>query len=388
MGRESRPARLATAVIAVALTASSIIIGDGAAQASAQITPVASTSLSIPGELDAVAATSPTNAWAVGYLENSNPDKPDTLIIVHWNGVRWTRMTVPHFPYGRLFAVAAVSKNDAWAVGWNETPVSGYLEPPTALVLHWNGKVWRPVSSLFDSDFMPVALSATATEVWVAANAGGLQFWHYVGGRWYVVPVANSPNAGAPFSMVMSSPKSGWLGGSLKPANSSYYTGFTLHWDGAAWKRVPVKVSDPFSEINALAGMPGGAVWAVGQQAADPYNNNTFGALTLRWDGKAWRQVPVDIQGAYDLDGVARIPGGTAWAVGSMADNLDVGALVAQWTGTAWKQAPSPAADWADLLFAVTATSASNAWAVGETWLPSNTVATTVILHWNGAAWS
>jgi len=385
----SRLARLATAVIAVVLAASSAMVADGVARASAQDRPTVTTSLSIPGELDAVAATSPTNAWAVGYLENRNPDKPDTLIIVHWDGVRWTRMTVPHFPYGRLYAVAAVSKNDAWAVGWNESPVSGYLEPPSALVLHWNGTVWRPVSSLFDSDFTPVALSATATEVWAAGNAGGIEFLHYVGGRWYFVPVAQSVNSGSPASLVMSGPKSGWLAGTAEPANSSDYTAFTLHWNGTAWKRVTAKVHDAFSQLNALAGLPGGAVWAVGREAIDPNNYNTYGPLSLRWSGKAWLQVPVDIPGAVEFDGVAHIPGSTAWAVGTMANNLISGALVARWTGTAWKLAPSPGADWADALFAVSATSASDAWAVGEINTPAGSATfMTVILHWNGTTWS
>jgi len=390
MGRESRLARLAIAVIAFALTASSTMIGDGTARASTQVRPVVSTSLSIPGNLVSVAATSPTDVWAVGSFGNPSP-KPTSPLIVHWNGARWTRVTVPHFPYGELNAVAAVSKNDAWAVGYNETQVPGYLDPPSTLVLHWNGKVWRPVSSLFDSIYIPIALSATATQVWVEAYADGIEFMHYVGGHWYFVPVARQPAQEAgPDTLAMPGPKDGWLGTTVQPNNSSDASLFLMRWDGSTWKHVPFKVSDPYDVINAMAAMPGGAVWAVGQQAADPNNLNTFRAMSLRWDGKAWREVPVNIPGALNFEGVGKIPGGTAWAVGWFYTGSNGnGALIALWTGTAWELAPSLPGFWGDSLQAVVATSASNAWAVGWTFTPapSNTEVT-VILHWNGTTWS
>jgi len=387
MGRESRPARLATAVFAAALVALSVVNGAGGAQA-ASARPASVTALSIPGELDGVAATSPTNAWAVGYLVSRN-SKPDTLIMAHWDGVNWKRVTVPGFPYGQLLAVAAVSKNDVWAVGENESYVPGYNRPPFGLVLHWNGKAWRPVPIAFAVQAIPTAVTATAKDVWVALSADTDELLHETGGHWYVVPVTQSGSLNDPLTIAMSSPKSGWLGGTNVSIDSNGATAFEWHWNGASWKHIPVKVHDQFSVINAMAGLPGGTVWAVGQEAIDPNNGNTFGPLTLRWNGKAWLQVPVNIQGADDLFGVAPIPAGTAWAVGTMDDNLDVGALVARWTGTAWKQAPSPAGDWADILYAVTATSVSDAWAVGEINTPLGSAGfTTVILHWNGTTWS
>jgi len=388
MRRELRFARLAVAVIAVALAASSTVFGDPAARASAQIRPAISTSLTVPGGLNAVSATSPTDAWAVGSAGHRN--KADTLLIVHWDGVSWKQVTVPHFPYGILYAVTAVSKNDVWAIGMNETRVPGYLEPPPALVLHWNGTVWRPVSSLFDTNVFPLALSATAKEVWIATAApGNVEFLHYVGGHWYFVPVGGQPaNESDPDTLVMTGPKSGWLTFSAEPSGSHYYNAYFMRWDGTAWKHVPVKIHAGLSEIDATAGLPGGDVWAVGREQADPNNGNTTVPLSLRWDGKAWQQVPVNIQGAYEFDGVARIPGGTAWAVGFFESSVS-GALVARWTGTAWKLAPSPTADSAAFLNAVTATSANDAWAVGTIAEPPPTNAyVTVILHWNGKAWS
>ena len=85
---------------------------------------------SIAGSLSAVTATSPTNALAVGAT-----DQGDALIL-HWNGKKWQQMASPA---GMLSGVAATSATNAWAVG-------GTTNGET-LILHWNGKSWQQTSS-------------------------------------------------------------------------------------------------------------------------------------------------------------------------------------------------------------------------------------------------
>jgi hypothetical protein len=68
---------------------------------------------------------------------------------------------------------------------------------------------------------------------------------------------------------------------------------------------------------------------------------------------------------------VAATSARNAWAVGQ--HNLQ-STMILHWNGIAWKQVPSPSPPGALLSAAVT--SARNAWAVG-----------TAILHWNGTAW-
>ena len=65
-----------------------------------------------PGE-HAVAATSSTNAWATSGE-----------VIEHWNGKAWNVQPSPNI--GFLFGVAATSSTNAWAVGGGA-------------ILHWNG---------------------------------------------------------------------------------------------------------------------------------------------------------------------------------------------------------------------------------------------------------
>jgi hypothetical protein len=63
--------------------------------------------------------------------------------------------------------------------------------------------------------------------------------------------------------------------------------------------------------------------------------------------------------------------------------------LILRWNGTAWSQAKSPnPSSAANVLSGVTATSASNAWAVGYYDNSSTGARDTLILHWNGVSWS
>ena len=92
----------------------------------------------------AVAVTSRSNAWAVGYYFNASYI-PKTLV-EHWNGHSWKQVASPDPAApgmgNQLNDVAATSATDAWAVGTfvNASHVG------RSLLLHWNGTRWRVVS--------------------------------------------------------------------------------------------------------------------------------------------------------------------------------------------------------------------------------------------------
>jgi hypothetical protein len=56
----------------------------------------------------------------LGGFSSANVIKP---LILHWNGRRWSRQVSPQpSPRGAvLYAIAAASARDAWAVGVSET---------------------------------------------------------------------------------------------------------------------------------------------------------------------------------------------------------------------------------------------------------------------------
>jgi hypothetical protein len=101
---------------------------------------VASPPRAVDGELNAVAVTSATNAWAVGS-HSILTSGPEPTMILRWNGKGWSEVVSPS-PQGSgardiLNGVAATSRTNAWAVGdWGNGKGAG------AMILHWDGKSW------------------------------------------------------------------------------------------------------------------------------------------------------------------------------------------------------------------------------------------------------
>jgi hypothetical protein len=89
--------------------------------------------------LSGVSAVSATDAWAVGYYDNSS-GVGDTLIL-HWNGTAWSKVKSPNpsSTSNVLSGVSAVSATDAWAVGDYQNNTTGADD---TLILHWNGTSW------------------------------------------------------------------------------------------------------------------------------------------------------------------------------------------------------------------------------------------------------
>ena len=107
------------------------------------------------GELVDVAATSASNAWAVG-----------PQVLLHWNGTVWTRTPVPAGMRDGVFtAVAASSAKNAWAVTY-----AGQHVPP---IMHWNGRRWRQVASpdIGRTYALSDVATTSASEVWAVGSA-------------------------------------------------------------------------------------------------------------------------------------------------------------------------------------------------------------------------
>jgi len=86
------------------------------------------------GHFFGVAATSATNAWAVGVTYGASTK----VFIARWNGSAWKHVPGPGAAGSGLNGVAATSSGNAWAVGYAGT--SGH---PATLILRWNGSTWK-----------------------------------------------------------------------------------------------------------------------------------------------------------------------------------------------------------------------------------------------------
>jgi hypothetical protein len=128
--------------------------------------------------------------------------------------------------------------------------------------------------------------------------------------------------------------------------------------------------------------------WAVGYRCTAPGCADA-GPLILHWNGAAWKRMPSpnpagEPRGNW-LFAVAAASARNAWAVGGTSITSSTSTpLILRWNGTSWKRVHSPDPPGAVNLFGVAAISARNAWAVGH---PTDSPQPAVILHWNGTAW-
>jgi len=112
--------------------------------------------LTVPrGEyLKGVAMASPTDAWAVGFLESSETDTETGGVVYHFNGKTWTQVKLPtDVPHSGGLSGIAMLGNQAWALG----VTGGFV----GYVLHWTGSGWvlqhLPLSSQWDLISIDVA---------------------------------------------------------------------------------------------------------------------------------------------------------------------------------------------------------------------------------------
>ncbi len=105
-----------------------------------------------------LSALAPDDIWTVGSGWDAGGIEP---IALRWNGTSWREVPIPDlrtpFVDGRLLdpgdwlgGVAALSPTKVWAAGgrlfW-EPSNGGWSSREEALLLRWNGRAWKVVSS-------------------------------------------------------------------------------------------------------------------------------------------------------------------------------------------------------------------------------------------------
>jgi hypothetical protein len=320
--------------------------------------------------LSGVAVVPSGQAWAVG--EYGTKQGGEATLLAHWNGTTWTQVPTPN-PAGLagsngFSAVAATSSTNAWAVG-------GDTKGP--LILHWNGTAWKQVPSPSGALFGVAATSST--NAWVVGTylhgtINSALILHWNGATWTKVATPSS-RAGMNLTAVTATSSSNAWAVGCTGENSCSANGppgqrtLILHWNGMTWKQVTSPNPAGSSDNNFLYGVAATSAtnaWAVGTYT----QGAGMQTLIARWNGTAWKQVASPNPNSFFsvLSAVAVTSSASAWAVGA-AENSNAegsGSLVAQWDGTAWKKVPSPSpGPLFTQLYGVTAPSSTHIWAVG-----------------------
>ena len=184
-------------------------------------------------ELNAMSARTSTDAWAVGVQFGAAGQTPPPPVAYHWNGSAWSLTATPSLGVNAgLNAVSASSASEAWAVGF--TLPSGYrVRQP--LYEHWNGSAWSVVSG------PGLGLNGVAdlspTNAWAVGIRGTVEHWD--GTAWSNVTVP-SPNpsypAGASLNAITAVSASDiWAVGSFSNASFTI-SAFALHYNGSSWR--------------------------------------------------------------------------------------------------------------------------------------------------------
>ena len=148
----------------------------------------------------------------------------------------------------------------------------------------------------------------------------------------------------------------------------------------SSFQIVPTPNQNFNSELLAASASSANDIWAVGQS-------------TIHFDGTTWTAFPAPmIKGDNNsfLQGVVAISPTLAWAAGNVTDGPHPGQVIEQWNGTKWSLFPGPKfgkKDQADV-FAMTASSANDVWAIGSLVNRSTGLVSPLFEHWNGTAWT
>jgi hypothetical protein len=171
---------------------------------------------------------------------------------------------------------------------------------------------------------------------------------------------------------------------------------------GPGWSKV---TSPDFSRgvLNAVACTSATQCWAVGGYAIfDAIGDDASQTLIEQWNGTSWSIVssPNSGGGSNVLRAVTCTSATQCWAVGDYFNTTSsvYQTLIEQWNGTSWSIVtsangrPGGSGPVHNHLYGVTCASATQCWAVGEYFIGfdnhTNARYNTVVLQWNGTSWT
>jgi hypothetical protein len=179
---------------------------------------------------------------------------------------------------GFIASIAAISKNDSWAVGRIFAGNGATRYQP--FVRHYDGSGWKVVTILgarFSSQWVA---ASSATNVWVFGFTPNPQHvasstaYRYDGSYWHKVAVPAFTVLEDP---VVLSPANVWAVGS-----SGRVSGDVFHWNGTRWQSYNLNLLP-----EALSASAASNVWVTGLTFTFPARKVTAN----RWNGRRWLPV-------------------------------------------------------------------------------------------------
>jgi hypothetical protein len=245
-----------------------------------------------PHDIAALAAITPTDAWAV----SNGATTAVNSVILHFTAGVWTSTYTQKRTTVGLQGVWAAAANEAWAVGEAGT------------LARYNGAAWQ-VTPPPTTQTLHAVFGTAANDVWTVGD-GGVAL-HFDGAKWSAVPTGESLPLLALFAAA---------GNDVWAAGGSNTSGALVHWDGAAWKAS----ATPFAgALRSIWGAAANDVWLV----MDPTGKTPTSSL-YHWDGANWTEKPT----AEVFSAVRGTAANDVYAVGGPIDQ----SRIMHYDGTSW----------------------------------------------------
>jgi hypothetical protein len=373
---------------------------------------------------------------AVGSYQVTSSTNYVTLA-ASWDGTSWTLQAAPSLAgtmFAGLNAVSCVTAGVCEAGGYFQLQITGSIPAPTvrALVEIWNGSSWQlqhaaqPASATTNSLSSVSCVSASSCEA-VGSHVDGsgslvglAEVWNGAGWRIQKTPdpgqgqstihlslnavscvsvrfciAAGESSAAQPVETEV------WNGSSWQPQpfpHPVHLTSvsctsvdfcmavggtFAFSWNGTSWSALPTSLTFQFSSVSCASARFCEATGA----------DSVTGDRAEVWNGSSWSPQPTPAPTAafgITLNSVACKRPNYCEAVGNYLARStgNTVALAEVWKGVKWvvQSIPKPNASQGSSLLGVSCLSATFCAAVG--WNNASTGSPTLVLVWNGTAWS
>lgn len=236
--------------------------------------------------LNGTAALASNNVYAVGYQAAVNGAQ--VTLVENWNGREWQVVSTPNAnsQFDSLNAIAATSSYDIWAVGVAAGPVPFSSQ---TLILHFDGTQWSivpspnplPLESGNENTLLAVTAISPTDATAVGESFNGATYAeltvieHWDGRSWSVVP---SPNVYTSAGAINT------LNGVVTLTSSNVYAAgyFTTpyeahplveHFNGTEWSVISTPTKGAAQSLNAIASVPKSSfIWTVGAYSSSGWD--------------------------------------------------------------------------------------------------------------------
>ena len=334
--------------------------------------PGAQTPVVVSRRIKGMVALASDDLWAVGWSNVTRPNRALTAepLIEHGDGTTWTALPTSMDRTARLYAVAAVSAIDIWAVGGIAPSVDTIDGGMIPFAMHYDGTTWTPMP-------LPAARAS-----WGASPRVSL-----------ATVTATGPN-------------------DVWAAGRDGDTGIAYHWNGTTWASVGVPTASGVVrdalDWNGISAIASGDVWLVGERRVGQLGRSALQPVAAHWNGIGWTLVntPLPAGTQNRLASVSGHAPDDVWVVGAVgtppdwptaAPDMRVMPFVVHWDGTQWSEVHVPLPDATATVTAldtVLAVSSDNVWVSGTYGLKVSLgdlvtdSARTFFLHWDGSVWN